>query len=207
MAQVHRIGVGFGPTIAQTQRNLHEYYTPFTGVSSNIFYQFEKGSFFARSGIGLIQKGFNQELIYFDEAGNLLGKGALETVKHNYVNALGEVGGKLGDTYFGFASVGARFAHYNKTIVSSAQFRLIDGSYVDAYKWKLNYLEPWDISMLAKIGAGYKDEFDRTFFVSLSYDYGITKVRYNELAMEDPFHHVNWTLQIGFTSVIPNLKE
>jgi hypothetical protein len=206
-AQESSIGLEFGPTISQTERENYDYYEPFVGVSANAFYQFEKKGVFTRSGIGLIQKGFNQELVYVDEAGNILGEGAVESVKHSYVNISQVAGVKFGNTYFGSVAIGARLAHYNKTVVSSARFELDNGTYIDAYKWKMNYLEPWDVSALAIVGLGYKDELDRTFYVSMSYDYGFTKVKYRDLSTEIPFNHLNWTLQIGFSRLIPSLKK
>lgn len=206
-AQENRIGLEFGPTISRTQRDSFDYYQPFVGVSANAHYQIEKKWFFAKSGVGLIQKGFNQELIYVDEAGNILGEGALESVKHNYVNVSQVIGVKFGNTYFGSLAIGARFSHYSKTAVSSARFELDDGTYIEAYKWKMDYLNPWDVSALAEVGVGYKDDFDRTFFVSVSYDYGLTKVTYRDVSTEFPFKHLNWTLQIGFSRLIPSFKK
>lgn len=206
-AQDSRIGLEFGPTISRTERENHDYYKAFTGISANAFYQYDKKSFFAKSRVGFIQKGYNQELTYVDEVGNILGEGALETVKHNYANVSGLVGVKFGKVYFGSIAVGARLSHYNRTIVSSEKFKLNDDTFLEAYKWTLNYLEPWDVSALAEFSGGYKDELNRTFFVSISYDYGLNSINHLDTSIEDPFRHINLTLQIGFSSTIPRLKK
>ncbi|MFK7783966.1 MAG: hypothetical protein AB8B56_02560 [Crocinitomicaceae bacterium] len=194
-AQTHLLGIEAGPTFAQTVREDVDYYNTLNAGSVGAFYEYKKKNFTSTFGLGYLNKGFKQELIYTDEIGTVLGEGAVERVRHNYLSVSEIVGIEFGENkYFGFTGIGLRASVYSNTIVSSQSFSLNDGTTVEGYKWELDYLNLIDLSALARVGAGIRTEKGNIFYISGSYDFGLT----NTLESETPARHRNISLLLGF---------
>ncbi len=193
--QTHLLGIEAGPTFAQTVREDVDYYNTLNAGSVGAFYEFKKKNFTSTFGLGYLNKGFKQELIYTNEIGTVLGEGAIETVRHNYLSVSEVVGIEFGENkYFGFTGIGLRASVYSNTIVSSPTFPLNDGTTVQGYKFELDYLNLIDISALARIGGGIRTEKGNIFFLSGIYDFGLTKTFESEM----PSKHRNISVLIGF---------
>lgn len=205
IAQTHLIGIEAGPTFAQTEKKDYNHYNILPASSANAFYEFKNRNFTSTFGLGYLNKGFQQELIYVNEIGNVLGEGALERVRHNYLSVSEIVGIEYGEKLFGFTGVGLRASMYSNTIVSGAPFPLNDGTTVQGYRWELDYLNWIDLSALARIGGGIKTKKDNIFYLSATYDFGLTKI----YESETPSKHRNLTILIGFKRVIepPFVKD
>ena len=197
-AQIHRVGVEIGPTWANTVRENFDHYNTLRALSANFFYEYKKNLFTSTSSLGYFHKGFQQDLVYVDELGNLLGEGAVEKLRHNYFSISEIVGVEFGQKIFGFTGIGMRCSVYANTIASSEAFELNDGSTVQGYRWELNYLKPFDVSALARVGFGIRDKDENMFFLSTTYDYGISNATGNEISSR----HNNFTIQIGFKGII-----
>ena len=193
-AQTHLIGLEAGPTIAQTVRKDVDYYRPLNAGMVNLFYEFQQRKFTSTFGLGYMNKGFQQELIYVNEQGTVLGEGAIEKVRHNYFSISEIVGVEFGEKYFGFSGVGLRASVYSNTIVSSPPFLLNDGTTVQGYRWEIDYLNLIDLSALARVGGGFRRENGSTFYLSVIYDMGLT----NTYKSETPSKHRNFSMLIGF---------
>lgn len=199
VAQTHFLGVEAGPTFAQTVREDVDYYNTLNAGSIGAFYEFKKKFFTSTFGIGYLNKGFKQELIYTDEIGTVLGEGAVERVRHNYLSVSEIVGIEFGQNeFFGFAGVGLRASVYSNTIVSSPSFLLNDGSTVQGYRWELDYLNLIDLSALARVGGGIRTDKGNIFYISGMYDFGLTRI--NE--SDTPSKHRNISVLIGFKRAI-----
>lgn len=197
-AQTHSIGLEAGPTFAQTVRKDIDYYKTLNAGFANLFYEYKHKVFTSSFGIGYLNKGFLQELIYVNEQGEILGEGAIERVRHNYLSVSEIVGVEFGEKYIGFSGVGVRAAVYSNTIVSSPAFLLNDGTTLQAYRWELDYLNLIDVSALARVGAGIRTENGNIFYLSGMYDFGLTKV----YESETPSTHRNLTILVGFKQKI-----
>lgn len=192
------IGVEAGPTFAQTVRQDMDHYNVLNAGLINLFYEYKRKHFTSDFGIGYLNKGFQQELVYTDELGTILGQGALEKVRHNYLSISEIVGVEFGENYFGFTGIGARASIYSNTIVSSPPFLLDDGTTVQGYKWELEYLNLIDVSALARVGGGIRTKKGNTFYLSGVYDFGLTKI----YESETPSKHRNLSILVGFKRVI-----
>lgn len=84
--QTHLIGIEAGPTFAQTVTEDMDHYNVLNAGLINLFYEYKGKHVTSDFGIGYLNKGFQQELVYTDELGNILGQGALEKVRHNYLS-------------------------------------------------------------------------------------------------------------------------
>ena len=198
-AQTHVIGIEAGPTFAQTVREDIDYYNTLNAGSVGAFYEYKKKNFTSTFGLGYLNKGFKQELIYTNEIGTILGEGALERVRHNYFSVSEVVGLEFGEEkYFGFTGIGLRASVYSNTIVSSPPFPLNDGTTVEGYKWELDYLNLIDLSALAREGAGIRTEKGNIFYVSGTYDFGLTKT----YESDTPSRHRNTSILLGFKRAI-----
>ncbi|MDG1331456.1 MAG: hypothetical protein P8P74_03955 [Crocinitomicaceae bacterium] len=197
-AQTRSMGVEIGPTFANTVRKDFDHYNSLTALSADLFFEYKKNLFTSTSGIGYMNKGFKQELIYVDEVGNVLGQGALESLRHNYLSISEIVGIEFGEKYFGFSGVGFRCSIYTNSIASGDSFELNDGSTVQGYRWELNYLTPLDFSVLARAGFGMEDKYGNKIYLSATYDHGLSKITDAEV----PSRHNNLSVQIGFKGKI-----
>lgn len=197
-AQTHLIGIEAGSTLAQTVKKDFDHYNILPASSVNAFYEFQHRNFTSTFGLGYLNKGFQQELIYVNEIGAILGEGALERVRHNYLSVSEIVGIEYGERIFGFSGVGLRASIYSNTIVSSAPFELNDGTTIQGYKWELDYLNWIDLSALARIGGGIKTKKDNIFYLSATYDFGLTKI----YESENPSKHRNLSILAGFKRAI-----
>ena len=192
------MGAEIGPTFANTVRKDYHHYSTLAALSANLFFEYKKNLFTSTTGLGYINKGFQQELIYVDELGSVLGEGALESLRHNYFSISQILGIEFGEKYFGFSGAGIRCSTYANSIASGDPFELNDGSTLQGYRWEMNYLKPLDISALARVGFGVKDKGGNKFYFSATYDRGLTKVTDDEF----PSRHNNLTIQIGFKGII-----
>jgi len=198
VSQTHLVGVEAGPTFAQTIRQNFEYNTLNAGCVG-AFYDFKRNMFTSTFGLGYMNKGFEQELVYTNEIGEVLGQGAVEKVRHNYLTISEIVGIEFGQNkFFGIAGVGLRASVYSNTIVSSPSFLLNDGTTLQGYKWKLNYLNWIDLAAIARIGCGIRTESGNIFFISGIYDFGLT----NAYESENPPKHRNISVLIGVKRVV-----
>jgi len=193
------IGIEAGPTFAQTVREDIDHYNTLNAGSVGVFYDFKKNNFTSTFGLGYLNKGFRQELVYTNEIGTVLGEGAIERVRHNYLSISEIVGLEFGENkLFGLAGIGVRASVYSNTIVSSPSFLLNDGTTVQGYKWELDYLNLIDVSALLRLGVGFRSEKGNVFQISGVYDFGLTKINQSET----PSRHRNISILIGFKRAI-----
>jgi hypothetical protein len=198
-AQTHTIGVEAGPTFAQTVREDIDYYNTLNAGSVGAFYEFRKKNFTSTFGLGYLNKGFKQELTYTNEIGTILGEGAVERVRHNYLSVSEIIGIEFGENrIFGFTGIGLRASIYSNTVVSSPPFLLNDGTTVQGYKWELDYLNLLDLSALARVGGGIRTDKGNMFYISGSYDFGLTRT----FESDTPSRHRNISVVLGFKRAI-----
>jgi hypothetical protein len=196
--QIHSLGLQFGPTIAQTDRETYDYYKPLLGITGSGFYDYQQNHFAAKTSLGLIQRGLSQELIYVDSAGNILGQGAVENIKHTYLHFTQTIGLRYGERFYVGFFVGLRVGYYFNTRIYAQPFFLDDGQQLSGYSYTFDNLQKVDLTALAEGEFGLKIDESRSGFIAINYDRSLLNVDYqNGIGAGIPWKYQNISIQVG----------
>ncbi len=200
-------GVTGGPSIAQTIRPNFGYYEPILGVSFSGFAERHKNHLYLKTGVNFAQCGFKQSLIYVDVNDVVLGEGAIESTRHQYLG-LSAIGGvTYGDQVFGFLGTGlAGFRYLGTTVVADA-FTLNNGQIIEAYRLSLDVLSGYDLSWISEIGVGYQFKNASAVFSRAQYNFGVLPVRYKNQATENPWTNRLISFELGFRFMVNEERE
>jgi len=206
--QTHLVGISPGFSISTVERPNFPYYGNVLGAVCDGYYEFNKSHFVSKSTIGFQHKGFSQEIIYIDTSGNILGEGAIENQRFSYISVSNIAGVLFGDNeicpvnskkwkIFMIAGGGLALNYYFRTLATSNEFTLNNGSKTSGYRYIFANQTPIDLSLKVETQFGIHFKNGNAICVILNYNHGLNKIRYSNVVTPEPW--LNRTLNFMFT--------
>lgn len=208
-SQQQYFGITVGNNFSQSIRKGYEHYNSVLGISAQFFYEPNWNFFHVKNSVGFTQKGFQQDLVFLDETGNILEPidRPTETHLHNYVELTILPGVNYGKKIYGFLNAGPSVSYYtgSRVLLNSVEFT--NGQEYSGYDIRQFNISPFDLSLAMESGIGFQFREYASIFLQGRYHHGMTWVRYESWGSNVPWKNNTWHIQMGLRIVPLKLRK
>lgn len=197
-AQENFFGLNGGLSINHVERSNYEYYKPEIGYSIDGLFLHRRGIFYSKSSIGIQQKGFSQELIFIDSSGNILGQGAIEHTRFNYLELSELIGLDFGKKVFAHFGAGFSFGLYQRSTISSTDFQINDTLVSSGYSFGVKNIQPLEFSSVFEVGLGIKLKPGHELVLLSQYKHGLNELKYRNYPTPNPWKNRSLVFKLEY---------
>jgi hypothetical protein len=197
-AQENFLGLNGGLSINSVERANYYYYKNQTGLSIDGLFLHRRGIFYAKSSFGLQQKGFSQELIFIDSSGTILGQGAIEHTRFNYLDLSEIIGLDFGIKVFAHFGAGFSGGLYLFSTINSSDFQVNDSVVSESYTLGIKNIQPFEFSSVFEAGLGIKLKQGHELVILSQYKHGLNEIRYRDYPTPNPWKNRSLVFKLEF---------